>query len=557
MITATTPTSAGFAQVFDTSGLAQADTAARQKKRDRFEKNIKEFDSGQVWYRDIPEFTNKTNKYYKFMSDNYDKISNKSRNLDTWYEMKSMEGDLANFVVSSKAMGQMVDKASKLMLDKPDLYDNQANQDLIDGQITGSAYGGLAKGYATGEAHNSSFMKNFNRNIQIDTDDLQKRMQKFGTPNIEKSQIATISGRRKSSQYKYDYDLEGISGALDEMWKNGYTADNSFVSSADLQRKYGNFEEFAEVATSGLPEYTDPKEFTEPSESDGSNKANYQWQVSAQPSGTRAKAQHTVNVVTPKKKIGVTIAGKKIGLTTRKERTTPTTVPYVFTPASNGNVDVYGTKSVFKRKAGVHGGWDMRDNKWSETNLTDDNLSQLTNVDNGFLATSPIFFPSLTMKDDQGKPVKLDNYTAVKGSAMSQEMINAIDAGGVSYVDENGENQPLSRDTNVSEHIWQGAIAYSRNASYASGFDISNSLSYMNSLTGKQYRSIAEPWDEYKHDVQMSDQQRDDIERELAKYDVQDHFDQPISVVDPETGELDYDKLDELSRKNANANKDK
>jgi hypothetical protein len=545
MIRPTTPTSAGWAQAFDTSGYVEQARADREKQAERFDKNIKEFDSSQVWHRDIPEFTNKVNEYYGYISENYDALKNKTRNLDKYYKMKGMENELMNFSVASKAMGQNVDKAQKLMLDKPELYDTPENRALIDGIITGSAYGegGLSQGYKERTALNNSFMKDFGRNIFIDTPEIKERMMEYAQPDIEDVQTATIEGRRKASQYRYKYDVEGMAGELQEMWKNGYTSVRGDVSSNDLQRKYeGDFEQFATAMTDGLPEFTDPKEFTTPSEDDGS-KIDYRWEATPQPSGTSVIAQHQTTVTKPAQKV--------LGITTRKEQTTPLTQSFVYTPKSEGNVSVYGTKSIFKRKAGASGGWDMRDNIWSEVNLTDDNLSQLTNVDHGYLAESPIFFPVLTMKDEQGKNVTLRDYTAPKGAALSDEMIAAIDAGGVSYVDESGVKQPLMRDVNAEEHVFQGPIAYSRNASYASGFDIRNPLSYMNSLTGKQYRSMAEPWEEYKLDVQMHPAQIEDVERQLGVYNVSDHYATPLIPTTP-SGEIDFDALDAAAQEAAN-----
>lgn len=529
MLKPTTPISAGAAQSFDSSGMIQALEYEKNKRQKRFEDNVKSFDSGQVWHRDIPEFTNKVNKYYEYISDNYDALSNKSRNLDKWYEMKSMENDIANFTVGSKAMGQSVDRAQKLMLDKPHLYDTPENQQLIDDQITGNAYGGLTEGYKSGQAHNSSFMQNFDRNIFVDTDELQNRMSEFGTPNPENVEVNEISGRRKSSRYGIDYNLENMAKSLEDMWNNGYTSVRGEVSGTDLQRKYkGDFEAFATAATAGLPEYTDPKEFTEPGEDDG-GAPDYKWFTEKAPSGTVVIGQHTSSETIP-------------GGLLRKDRTVETNDPYIFKPSSRGNVNTGGTKSVFRRKAGASGGYNMRDNVWSTTNLTDDNISQLTNVDYGFMAEAPLYFESISMRNEQGELVKLKNYTVPKGGVLSDEMIAAINAGQAKYVSDTGTREPLMRDVNATKYIWEGPIAYSRNTSYASGFDIDNPMSYMNSLTGKQYRSMAEKWEDYSNDVGMHPAQKADIQANLDSYNVSPYFSDPL-IEPTQTSEFDYETL--------------
>jgi len=539
MIKATTPTSQGWAQAFDSSGIAQALVADKERKRKRFDDNLESFSSDQIWHRDLPEFNKKVNNYYNFMSENYEAAANPARNPDVWREQQMMENNLHNFSVQSKMMGQQVDKAQKLMYDKPSLYNNPENQDLIDSILTGRKYGGLAAGYASNEAMNSSFMKEFNQNIILDTQEMTDFLKDFGAEDTENVETFPIDETMKGRKYPITYDDEGVSGTIEGWWKGGFTKSGRSVSGTDIQRKFGgDYGAFAETLTRQLPKYTKAEEYRLKTDKDD-GEINYQWFTQKAPSGIGIIGQHETTVVTP-------------GSLLRKEKTDTYKDPYVFNPASRGNVNVGGTKAVFRRSAGASGGYNLRDNIWSTTNLTDDNLSQLTNVDEGFLAESPIHFDEITMKDDQGKDVKLKNYTVPKGGSLSDEMVAAIDAGNASYVDESGVKQPLMRDVNVTDHVWQGRVAYSRNTSYASGFDIKNPLSYMNSLTAKQYRSMAEKWEDYKQDVRMHPKQVAEIESQLDSYGATDHYGTSEAITSD--GELDFDLLDKDSQAAANRN---
>jgi hypothetical protein len=527
MIKATTPISAGFAQAFDTSGIVQALEYERDKRHKRFEKNIKEFDSGQVWHRDIPEFTKKVNNYYEYVSDNYEALSNKSRNLDKWYEMKGMENDIANFTVASKAMGQNVDRASKLMLDKPELYDTEENRALIDGQITGSAYGTLSRGYETGEAHNSSFMNQFGRNIFVDTEEIQDRMREFATPDIEDVRTATIEGRRKTSQYRYQYDAQGMATVLKDMWDNGYASVRGDISSTDLKRKYGDFETFANVATQGLPEYTDPKEFTEPAPKDA-GKPDRQFDAYVSPVSTVAGG-HTVTGVEERERSLVGKVGAAITGAPMKKQGEAITEPYSYDTYTQGSVPVSGTKAAGYRAATKSAGWDMRSGQ--EVDLTEDKNVLLTHVDKGVLAMEPIYFSSITMTGQDGQPKVFNDVTVRPGQPLSPEMVQAIQNGDARSVDTNGE---VINSVNAHSHAYYGPIAYSRTASSPSGMEISDPYSFINSLDEKAYRLVAQPYGQFKQEVRLNSQDYRKVEDLLEGIQDENPFMAPASDWDLE-----------------------
>lgn len=527
MIRATTPTSEGWAQVFDTSGIAQAAMAEKEKRHKRFEDNIKSFDSAQVWHRDIPEFTKKVNDYYTEVAENYETYSNPSGNIEKYYELKAMENDISNFTVMSKAMGQNVDKASKLMLDKPGLYDNEANRALVDGQITGSAYGGLTAGYESGQAHNSSFMKDFNRNIQIDTEALQESMQKFGTPDIEQVKTADIAGRKGAYQHKINYNLEAMSKFLKGRWDEGYMEGNNFISSEDLKRRFGEFESFAEEAAGNLPEFTDPKSYTEPAPIKAGERKASQFDITIKPTTRRVRGSYATE-----KQVG----GVKVPLTDKVVggKTQHGLVKYNYPTYSQGGVSVSGTQTAYRWNAGV-GGFDMDGATWSATKLAEDGRMVLTGVDEGAIALQTITFPKLQLADENGEMQEVSNYTVQKGSPLSQEMMDAIKANQANITEEGGGILKLNT-FNADRFIYSGPVAYSQSLPNTTGIDLSDPTSFINALDAPGVRQMAMPWNDFKAQSTIPDGDIKAIESGLSTYNYEAPFAKPPAVT---TGDLD------------------
>lgn len=515
MIRFTTPTSAGWAQAADTSGMIQALEAEQGKRHQRFEKNIKDFDSSSVWHRDIPEFTNKVNEYYKYISENYDALSNKTRNLDKYYEMKGMENELQNFSVASKAMGQNVDRAQKLMLDKPSLYDNPENQKLIDDQITGAAYGTLAEGYKSGQAHNASFMQGFNRNILLDINEITDELAKdFGTEDVENVETYTIAGQRKGYKYPIKYDEKGIIGKLEEYWQNGYTKGGRFTSGTDIQRKYETFEAFADAAGRGMPEFTQPEEYTERLPSEKKDKPVYTFHTEVRPVDTQVGG-HAV--------VGTEVIEKNIFGKPKVEQ--DVTENYSYNAFSQGNVAIGGTKSVGARSAGKAIGYDMRDGQMVD--LTNDKYTMINNVSYSTLAESSIHFDEIIMLDPDGNPKKYTDVTMPPGAPLSEEMVKAIKDGSATFTDETGLQKPLS-DTNAHKHVYYGPVAFSRTTSAESGVELDNPYSWMASLDETQYRIIAQKYnDEFKQQVNLNPLDFKNIEEQLNTIDQANPFLEP------------------------------
>jgi len=527
MIRPLTPTRAGWAQSFDTSGIVQAAYEERENRRKRFEKNIKEFDPSSVWYRDIPEFSKKVNQYYSFISDNYDKLTSKSRNIDTWQEMKSMENDLLNFSAASKSMGAQVKQAQNLMLQRPDLYDTAENRKLIDDRITGAAWGSLEEGYKTGEAHNNTFMNQFARNIHLDTTGMTKQLMAFGEEDIQNPETALIGEKKDIQAYKYpiQYDMEGLSNQIRDWWENGYMSGTTRITGEEIQRKFnGDVEAFAQKVAGGLPEYSDPKERSLSKDSQYTRRPS-QFDVSIRPSTRRVRGSSE----SEQQVGGVKIMGKTIGGTTEYK-----TVKYNYPTYSQGGVTLSGTQTAYRWNAGA-GGFDMDGAVYSTTKLAEDGRMVLTGVDHGAVAQYPVTFKNLKLYDDQGNVQEVKNYTAKKGQPLSPEMVAAINANQASIVDDTGKTVPLNR-YNAESYVYVGQVAYSQSLPNAGGIDFDDPTSFMNALDDPGARQIAMPWDDFKSQSTIGQADIEAIEAGLGTYDYQKPF---ATVAPAPAGDLD------------------
>jgi len=504
-----TPTKAGWAQSFDTSMLAQAMYEDRERKRQRFEKNVKTFDPSAVWYRDMPEFSRKVNEYYSYIGEKYDALTNPSRNIEEWQKMKELENDLLNFSSASKAMGQQVKQAQNFMLQRPE-YDTDSNRQLIDDVITGKRWGGLDVGYQTGEALNPTFMNEFNKNIFVDiqgmTDILQEKgvEGKLGTPRI-------VDGRRKEARRSIDFDQGQLTEIINNWWEGGFVSPRGKITGPELQRKYnGNIQEFAQDVSAGITRFGEWEAWTEPAETDG--RKSSQFDVSIKPTtnkvaGSQSVPKYTTNFIGKKKKTGTT------------------EVDYNYKTYSQGGVSISGTQAAYKWNAGA-GGFDMSGGTWSNTKLAEDGRMVLLGVDHGSLAKMPITFRNITLQDDQGNDQKMTNYQLPKGAPLSEEMIKAVNSGHQAFItDENGNEIPLTY-VNGAKAIWEGQVAYANSMSDVTGIDFDDPSSFYTALSRPGHRKIAMPWDDFKKQSTIPDNDIQEIEAGLGTYATESQFGQ-------------------------------
>lgn len=160
-------------------------------------------------------------------------------------------------------------------------------------------------------------------------------------------------------------------------------------------------------------------------------------------------------------------------------------------------------------------GLDIDGNVWSSVKMTEHGKSMLLSVANAVRADRNIVIKETTVSDEQGNPVKMKDLQIPKGSILSPEMINAINAGMAYSVDENENEIPINPG-NANRYLTQDYFAFSRTTSNPSGLDITDRTSFMNMVNEKQYRSIAMPWDEYKASVSIPPSHIQAIEQDIA-----------------------------------------
>ena len=148
-IYATTPTSNGLAQVFNTQGLAnqylagqaeeqsaEAQKAAQRKKAtEDIYKSLSGIDKNTVWMRDMPLLQKATQDYDKFI---YDAILTKgpeSVMSDPMFQLekKRKEGEMLQLVRNSKDQQDLYSKyAGDVLNDKEDRFDDSTHQYLSE-----------------------------------------------------------------------------------------------------------------------------------------------------------------------------------------------------------------------------------------------------------------------------------------------------------------------------------------------------------------------------------------------------------------------------------------
>ena len=102
MIKALTPTSAGFAQVFDTSGSLQPLIQRRAEMTDKLNKTRLNYNPEGLYDEDIPAYQQLMAEYDNYVSDNHNAILNSSENMEVWRGKRKLENEIKNFIAGSK-----------------------------------------------------------------------------------------------------------------------------------------------------------------------------------------------------------------------------------------------------------------------------------------------------------------------------------------------------------------------------------------------------------------------------------------------------------------------
>lgn len=209
IIQATTPTNAGWAQSFDTSGVAQIAAQERDRKNKRLQELLTEYDTKGIWDRDTEYIQGKIEAVNDFAMKNSKELANPSKNMKTWQEFQKMQSDVKNSVVYSIGAKEKFDKANqKYNNSKYNMYMTDNNRDML------FAYADkpTAEQYLNKSAFDDP-MKGFDANLDIQP---QKYVDLAGTFMNEKppSDTGAVEGGKNVIESKYEMDREGLKEAL-------------------------------------------------------------------------------------------------------------------------------------------------------------------------------------------------------------------------------------------------------------------------------------------------------------------------------------------------------
>ena len=127
----TTPTSQGFAQAFDTSGLVQIAAAEREKKNKALQQAIADYDTKGAWRRDMPEIQRQIREVQDFAMKNAEAIANPSQNIETYQKFKDMQNKVKGTVTYSMAAKEQFDKGMQMYLSGNGRYMTDRNRDIL------------------------------------------------------------------------------------------------------------------------------------------------------------------------------------------------------------------------------------------------------------------------------------------------------------------------------------------------------------------------------------------------------------------------------------------
>jgi hypothetical protein len=135
LIQATTPTSAGFAQAFDTSGIVAYNEQRREERKKKMDKAIQDsiidYDTKGAWKRDIPEIQRQINEVNSFASNNIEALMNPSQNIETYQQFKELQNRIKNTITYSIAAKEQNDKATSQFLRGDGRYATDRNKEIL------------------------------------------------------------------------------------------------------------------------------------------------------------------------------------------------------------------------------------------------------------------------------------------------------------------------------------------------------------------------------------------------------------------------------------------
>ena len=187
IIQATTPTKAGWAQAFDTSGVAQIAAQERDRKNKRLQELLTEYDTRGIWDRDTEYVQGKIQEVNDFAMKNSKELANPSKNMKTWQQFQKMQSDVKNSVVYSIGAKEKFDKANQSYNNsKFGMYMTDNNRD----NLFAYASTPTAEQYADKSAFDDP-MKGFDANLDIRHQDYVDIAGNFMSPSAPSATVAS------------------------------------------------------------------------------------------------------------------------------------------------------------------------------------------------------------------------------------------------------------------------------------------------------------------------------------------------------------------------------
>jgi len=224
MIKATTPTQAGFAQVFDTSGIVQYAAQKKAQRQELIQKERLEYDPKGIFRRDIPQLQKMHNELSNYISSNPEAFSNPSDNLEQWQTAENMKNRIRNFVELSKGLKEEVNNGSKQLSNEKWLNDD--NEKMLANTYAVPDYNDIESAFGfTSSA--------FRRNTDIDWDQYIGVTENTAIDTISAADAKNMPDKYIVSKGKvYDKDL--VVEALAPMMNK------KSIQSEDIRYEYGD-----------------------------------------------------------------------------------------------------------------------------------------------------------------------------------------------------------------------------------------------------------------------------------------------------------------------------
>lgn len=238
VVKALTETSAGGAQVFDTSGINVAYQQKLAKEDANMEKlmaNSMQYDPGGLYQEDIQVYKEAMDNYYKWIGEHSEALMKPGENIDIWNERKRMESDIKNYISGSKNRNTQINQASNMTFGdekwfRQDNIDYLANIGSTSMEDSKKGLGGI--NVLSGLNRNYTNLKSYAQYADIAEKKLGEIIEKT-SPGIEIGQSG-LHGIMMGTSTEVDLPEELLKPALAVMF-------NDSPEGQDLKHKYRNY----------------------------------------------------------------------------------------------------------------------------------------------------------------------------------------------------------------------------------------------------------------------------------------------------------------------------